>query len=489
VAGGLVVAGSYPGRVHALDAVTGRERWSRDVGGPVNGSAAIDPEAAGDGLVYVPVAVPNAPKLVALSLRDGSVRWSAVLTSQDGTSVYGSPTYWKDTVYIGTSGPNGDGSSARGTVVALDTATGAVRWRTFMVPPGHDGGPVWSTPAIDSATGRLFVGTGNAYHAPAADTTDAIVALDATTGAILGHYTATAGDTFAADNPAGPDADFGASPNLIESPSGRRLVGEGDKTGTYWAVDRATLAPVWHTLVGPGSAIGGVLGSTAYDGTRVYGTDAANAGVWALDRAGQSAWTSSDAGTLDFAPTAVGRGVLYTADPSGFLTARDTATGSVLTKLPVGGPTFGGMSVVGRAVYVAVGTGPAPGPGPAKTGAGTIIAFGDTSQSGASQTAGGVVQGGGPAKPGVKRRAARIRLTVTPRRPRAGRLTRFRFRARVAGKAVRGALIRFAGRRTRTKRNGRATIRVRLRRGPHRARATKRGLRAGLVTVRATRPR
>jgi polyvinyl alcohol dehydrogenase (cytochrome) len=210
VAGGVLVAGSYAGRVHCLDAVTGKERWSRDAGGPINGTAAIDRGAPDGGTVYVPVAVANAPRLVALSLRDGSVRWSRVLTTQDGTSVYGSPTYWRDTVYIGTSGPNGDDSTARGSVVALDTATGAVRWQTFMVPPGHDGGPVWSTPAIDTTTGRLYVGTGNAYHAPAADTTDAIVALDSSTGAILGHFTATAGDTFAADNPAGPDADFGA---------------------------------------------------------------------------------------------------------------------------------------------------------------------------------------------------------------------------------------------------------------------------------------
>ncbi|HEV2814337.1 MAG TPA: PQQ-binding-like beta-propeller repeat protein, partial [Solirubrobacteraceae bacterium] len=260
VAGGVVVAGSFDGKVHALDAKTGKELWSADAGGPINGSAAIDLDAPGGGAVYVPVAVLDAPRLAAFGLRDGAPRWSTVLTEQNGASCYGSPVFWKGTVYIGTSGPNGDDSTARGTVVALDAATGAVPWRTFTVPPDHDGGPVWSTPAIDPDTGRLYVGTGNAYHGEAAETTDAILSLDAATGAMLGHFSAVKGDTFAADNPFGPDVDFGASPNLIHGPSGRRLVGEGAKNGVYYAVDRLTLEPVCTTTVGPGSAAGGIIG-------------------------------------------------------------------------------------------------------------------------------------------------------------------------------------------------------------------------------------
>jgi polyvinyl alcohol dehydrogenase (cytochrome) len=485
VAGGILVAGSYPGHVHALDAVTGKERWSKDLGGPINASAAIDPGPSDGGTVYVPVATPNAPRLVALSLADGAPRWSTVLTQQDGASAYGSPTYWNGTVYIGTSGPNGDASTARGSVVALDAATGAVRWQTFTVPPGHDGGAVWSTPAIDTATGRLYVGTGNAYHSPSADTTDAILALDAATGAILGHWAATADDTFAADNPAGPDADFGASPNLLEGASGRRMIGEGAKSGIYWTVDRATLQPVWDTLVGPGSAAGGIVGSTAYDGTRIYGSDTINAGIWALGRDGKQAWSSSDAGTLDFSPVSVANGVLYTTDPSGFLTARAAATGDVLTKLSLGGPTFGGVSIVGRAVYAAVGTGPAPA-GPQQTGSGTIVAFGDTSRSGAAQTSGPARQSAPPGSAASgSRRSARIALSVTPRHARPGRRTRFRFRARTGTVPVAGALIQFAGRRVHTRANGRVTIVARVKRGAHRARATKRGLRPAVATVRA----
>jgi polyvinyl alcohol dehydrogenase (cytochrome) len=286
-------------------------------------------------------------------------------------------------VYIGTSGPNNDNSTARGSVVALSEASGHVRWQTFTVPAGHDGGAVWSTPAIDSSTGRLYVGTGNAYHQPAADTTDSMLVLSASSGAILAHFQATPSDAFAADNPAGPDADFGASPNLMLRPTGESLVGEGQKSGTYWALDRTTMQPVWNTTVGPGSAVGGILASTATDSARIYGSDSADGQLWALGHDGATRWNSLDPSTLDFSPVAIANGVLYSVDPSGLLIARDPATGVVLNVLSLGGLSFGGVSAVGDAIYAAVGTGPPPQPAPQQDGPGAIIAFGDTSQSAA----------------------------------------------------------------------------------------------------------
>jgi polyvinyl alcohol dehydrogenase (cytochrome) len=375
----VLVAGNNGGSIYALNAVTGKMLWSQNVGQQINGSAAID---LGAGLVFVPVAQIDSPRLLALSLKNGKVRWDTVLTEQSGADVFGSPTFWNGTVYIGTSGPNNDNSTARGSVVALDEATGAVRWQTFIVPPGFDGGAVWSTPAIDPATNRLYVGTGNAYHQPAADTTDSMIALDATTGAMLAHFQATPNDSFAANNPGGPDADFGSSPNLIAGPTGQALVGEGQKSGTYWGLDRTAMQPAWHTTIGPGSPAGGILGSTAYDGMRIYGTDSADGQVWALDRGGALQWNSLDPSTLDFSPVAIANGVLYSVDSGGFLLARNPATGLVLNTFNLGAASFGGVSAVGGALYVAVGTGPAPQPAPPQDGPGSIIAFGDTSLSG-----------------------------------------------------------------------------------------------------------
>src|SRR3954471_334392 len=206
VSGGVVVAGDYGGHVYALDAVSGKQLWSKDVGAPVTASAAIDADA---GAVYVPVARIARPHLVALGLRDGATRWDTVLADQPDSSVFGSPVFWDGSIYIGTSGPNNDDSRARGSLVALEQSTGAVRWQTFTVPPGSDGAAVWSTPAIDPATGRLYVGTGNNYHEPTTDTGDAVLAFDSATGRIVGRYQATPGDSFAPDNlTSGPDHDF-----------------------------------------------------------------------------------------------------------------------------------------------------------------------------------------------------------------------------------------------------------------------------------------
>jgi polyvinyl alcohol dehydrogenase (cytochrome) len=382
ISGGVLVAGNNTGWVYALNAITGKLRWSRKVGQQVNGSAAIDLSAPGGATAFIPVANLGAPRLIALSLARGAMRWNVQLTKQPGADVFGSPTFWHHRVYIGTSGPNDDNSTARGSVVALDEATGRVVWKTYTVPRGHDGGAVWSTPAIDTVTGRIYVGTGNAYHAPAAKTTDSVMALAAKTGQVLKHYQATRKDVFTLPgDPNGADADFGASPNLMKASGGKRLVGDGAKNGTYYALDRASLRPVWHTNIGPGSASGGIIGSTAYDGTRIYGADTLNGSVFALRKNGSQAWSATDPSTLHYSPVAVGHGVLYSINPLGFLVARNARTGKGLNTLSLGGLSFGGVSVVGNAVYAAVGTGPAPGPAPVD-GPGSIVAFGDTSRSG-----------------------------------------------------------------------------------------------------------
>jgi polyvinyl alcohol dehydrogenase (cytochrome) len=484
VADGRVVAGDYGGSIFALDAVNGRRLWSRDVNQPINGSAAIvpDPDAATGGVAYVPVAQPSGPRLLALALEDGRVLFDTVIDTQTNSDTFGSPVVWDGRVYIGVSAYYGEFSErpseetrVRGSVVAVDARTGKIDWKTYMVPSGRDGAAVWTTPAIDTATGRLFVGTGNAYNPPATELTDSIVALDARTGAIRDHFQATANDVWTLSEPVGPDYDFGASPNLFRGLDGRRLVGEGQKSGVYWALDRNTLDPVWQTRTGVGSSTGGIIGSTAYDGSRIYGPNNSlgqGGQVWALNRRGEMGWISPETGPLSFSPVSVANGVVYNTDFSTVVTAREAASGLILGKLQLGAPSFGGVSIVNGALYVAVGT--------SQNGSGAVIAFGDTSRNGHGA--------GGSRKP-------RLRLTVRPRRIRAGRRRVFRFRVTRTGRgkrrrAVPRALVRFAGRRARTRRSGRARIVVRLRRtGRRRARASKRGYRAGRATVRVLRRR
>jgi polyvinyl alcohol dehydrogenase (cytochrome) len=365
VARGTLVVGSFGGTVFALDAATGKRKWSRDLltdaqeqNASINGSAAI----AGD-LVYVPLARVNGPQLVALSRATGTVVWRADLDTQKGSDVFGSPVAWNHKVYMGVSAEFGEVNdpkvAVRGSVQALDATTGARAWKTYTVPPGSAGGAVWSTPAVDPSTGRVYVGTGNAYQPPAAGTTDSILALSAATGKIAGHFQATSGDVWNESGRVaeGPDDDFGASPNLFVDTNGKKLVGEGQKSGTYWAVDRGTMKPVWNAITGPpGRVVGGIVGSTAFDGKRIYGPDTPGGEIWSLGPDGAPAWFSSDAGPLQFNPVAVANGVVYSSSMSGFITAREATTGAILAKLPLGAPTWGGVAIAGGSVFGVTGT-------------------------------------------------------------------------------------------------------------------------------------
>ena len=388
VARGMVVAGSNTGRVYALDGTTGELVWQRKLGKePINNSVAV----AG-GRVFVPVAKPNKPWMAALSLKTGKLRWKRVLDRQKDADTYGAPVVWNGTVYNGVSalfGETGDPEvSVRGAVVALDARTGKRRWKTYMVPKKHDGGSVWNTPAIDKRTGLMYVGTGNAYHAPAADTTDAMVMLNARTGKILKHFQATADDVWnGTENVAeGPDYDFGASPNLIKGPDGQKLVGEGQKSGIYWALDRRTMERVWSTQTGPGLQVGGIIGSTAWDGERIYGPDTVGGEIWALDRGGSFNWVSSDGGPARFNPVSVANGVVWSTDMNGVLIGRDAATSAPLARIPLGSPTWAGVAIAGGSVFVSVGI---------EGGTGWIVSYRPRSDAASGLAGGGHEQGAG----------------------------------------------------------------------------------------------
>ncbi len=356
VAEGRVVALSNNGVVYALDALTGNLQWRREVDLPrhyLNGTAAVD-----HGVVFVPVSAATGAWIVALSLSDGSIRWSTLLDPQQAhADLYSSPVVWRGTIYIGESGTNTENhltsDRIRGAMVALDEASGRVRWRTYTVPPHRDGGAIWTSAAIDTATGRIYEGTGNAYHAPAFGTTDAVLSISSRSGRILRHVSTTAHDVLT-------DYDFGASPNLIRGPHGRPLVGALQKSRVYWAFDRRTLKPVWKarttTTPTPRPPVEvEALASTAYDGSRIYG-QSDNGQLFSISRAGRRVWITSPQGGQGYSPVAVANGVVYRVVSKGFLEARRAKDGRLLTRLPLGAKAWGGVSVAGGWVFVVTGT-------------------------------------------------------------------------------------------------------------------------------------
>ena len=373
VAGGVAYVGSNGGIVRAIQAVAGGTRpagsvlWSTSVSpDPINGSVAVSGST-----VFVPVAKVGGPYIVALDAVTGHQLWSTVLDTSTDADVYGSPTVapgpdGRRLLLEGVSAMSGDPASPlRGSVTALDAATGGVVWKQYTVPAGFNGGAVWSTPSVDLATGAVYVGTGNAYSGQAAPTTDAMLELDLVTGVIRGSFQATSGDVFSSSTP-GLDFDFGASPNLIDV-GGRHLVGEGQKSGAYWVLDRTTMQPVWHAQVGPGSVVGGVLGSTAFDSAanQIAGPISAPGYVWSVQAStGSPKWVSAGLGDpVHLSPVAISNGVVYSLLSSGFLGAWSEQTGLPLGQLSLSKPgsitpevSFGGVSVADGLVVANTGT-------------------------------------------------------------------------------------------------------------------------------------
>ena len=336
--------------------------------------------------------------------------------------------------------------------------TGKLLWKTYMVPSnngggdtnipcaspnpaagcGYTGGAVWATPTIDPLTNQVFVGTGNNYTAPDAavacanaaqnadppmsdancsasnDYFDAVVALDLTTGKIEWGHKVEGWDAWNVaclvgyppgatwcPSPASPDFDFGgSSPNLfvVTGPNGqpKTLVGDGQKSGIYWAFDIATGNIVWDTLIGPGTSLGGLEWGSAYDGQRIYTAEAdpfgipyttpsgqsISGGSWAaLDpQTGKIDWqTATPGGNAALGPVSEAGGLLYAAsmdpnpsDPDMF--ALDASTGKILWSFAAGSSVNAGPSIVDGTVYW--GTGYAHlGPGLPYTGNNKLYAF------------------------------------------------------------------------------------------------------------------
>jgi polyvinyl alcohol dehydrogenase (cytochrome) len=302
--------------------------------------------------------------VLALDAATGTQRWATVLDNSTDADVYGSPVpvdfQGREVVLQGVSAVSGDPSSPlRGSLSELDAATGAVIWKTYTVPAADNGGAVWSTPAVDIEAGLIYAGTGNAYTGTAAPTTDSILKLDLRTGAILNWFQGTAGDVFSSSNP-GLDFDFGASPNLI-TVGGKKLVGEGQKSGTYWAVDPATMKPVWHADVAVGSVLGGLLGSSAFDAStdQIVGPGTLPGYVWSLSASnGQLDWlTPGGVDPVHWSPVSVSNGVAYSVGTAGFLEAWNESNGVPLAVLPLNPLPPSGSYVIGLGSGVAIADG------------------------------------------------------------------------------------------------------------------------------------
>lgn len=305
--GGAIYFGAPDGHVRALDAKTGCLRWTFKASAEVRNALVISQwdseDFTADPVLYFGDILARA---YAVRARTGELVWSAKVDEHPDATMTGAPALVGERLFVPVSSlevvsavnPAYSCCSFRGSVVALDAASGEQLWKSYTideVPPevgqnavgtpilGPSGAPVWTSPTVDEARGRIYIGTGENYSSPADGNSDAIMALDMVTGEKLWVSQQTGDDAWnvgclmeeeamRANCPEedGPDYDFGSSPMLIALPDGGDVLIGGQKSGAVMAIDPDTGATKWKAQVGRGGIQGGVHFGMAAEGHVVY---------------------------------------------------------------------------------------------------------------------------------------------------------------------------------------------------------------------------
>ena len=330
VVAGRVFVGTDTGYVYALDARTGCVFWSYRAKGTVRSAPVVGRIQGVKGVRWGLFFGDFHANAYGLDAETGRELWTRNLDDHVVARITAGPAVYQGRVYVPVSSSEEFNASVldypcctgRGSVAALDAATGRLVWQSWVVEKPRPvrknskgvqlyapaGGSVWNSPTVDPARGALYFGTGDGETEPAPSTTDAVMAVDIKTGRRLWSYQVQKGDAFlgGCSGPArtencpktvGPDLDIGDSP-ILQSVGGHRLLLVGAKDGRLFALDPDRKGRlVWQTQVVPPSAgragrggPGGIYWGGAADGTQAY-YGLASGGLAAVRLAdGAAAW-------------------------------------------------------------------------------------------------------------------------------------------------------------------------------------------------------
>jgi polyvinyl alcohol dehydrogenase (cytochrome) len=297
----LAVADSH--RAYAIDRVTGCLRWSYDAGSAPRSAMGFGRLGNNTPVVYFGDIT---GRIHMLEAESGRPIWRKKVGIHEKTTLTGPPTMVGDRLYVAHSSletlssidANYPCCSISGAVSAHVASTGETLWMSRILPEsrrrgessagtplfGPAGASVWSAPLVDGKRGQIIVGTGPLAAPPDDGSGDAVIAFDLQTGSRRWTFQGTANDlwngacrsgTGAASHPNcdfehGKDFDFGAGIILATGDEGRDLILAGQKSGELYALDPQTGTPVWQTRLSEGSALGGIHWGMAVQGDSIY---------------------------------------------------------------------------------------------------------------------------------------------------------------------------------------------------------------------------
>ena len=339
VVGGRVFVGSDTGFVYSLDAASGCVYWSFQAQGGIRSSVSVGPVTGVGTARYATYFGDVKANVYAINAETGELLWTHQADSHPIARISGAPKLHAGRLYVPVSSLEEAAGAYmwyecckfRGSVVAYDASTGRQIWKSYAIAEeprpttknsegiqqwGPAGGAVWNSPTIDAERGALYIGSGNAYTAPAANDTDAVIAFDLDTGKRLWWHQVTANDTYLincyfslensderftwpdplttgrgwnweradaqySENCADPsllgldiDVDVANSPMLHVLPDGRTVLVVGQQTGRVFALDPDRQgARLWELFPGPeerGNIVNGVTFGGATDGRLAY---------------------------------------------------------------------------------------------------------------------------------------------------------------------------------------------------------------------------
>jgi polyvinyl alcohol dehydrogenase (cytochrome) len=278
---GVLYFGTWNGLERAVSASTGKQLWATQLGSETDNQCQPSHLGVVSTATVTTVDIQGKPTLVdfvgggagsyyALNAKTGQIIWSDFFGSpKEGYFMWSSPAIDQSNMYVGVASI-GSCPDVPGAEEELNVATGAVEATFNAVPAGCTGAGIWSSPAVDDATGDVYEGTGNDSGFCANKTpepyAEAMVQFSPQLN-LLGYW------RIPNDQQLPQDSDFGATPTLFTARihgKEQQLVGDANKNGIYYAFIRGQISngPVWESKkITPNTEM---IAATAFTGNALY---------------------------------------------------------------------------------------------------------------------------------------------------------------------------------------------------------------------------